>query len=181
MEIHIPSFELRMYPLGEGPPPEPVRNSPRQWTDLSFLEIGANTPEAMVYGFRETHFTMVICGLENRRWTGYSFVDSRDDDEDLEQQVAPYEGIHRDPISDGILDANMPIGDPREYFLVILKIRFGKCLKEWKSLIRPIECSIKQYVSPPLPPSRLSLTSLTPEKEKMSYVYLVNGIRTSGW
>jgi len=79
-----------------------------------------------------------------RRWVAYAFVDTDIDGEDLGDEVFSYV---KDPIaSDGELDANLPIENPREYFLMIFEIRIAQVLKAWEYLVRTVERSIKQYV-----------------------------------
>lgn len=145
MEIHIPSFELRTHSPGENPLPTIPNNIAREWTDLSFLEIlDRKSPDAPIHGMRQSHFTLFICGWENRRWTGCSFVDNRDE-ETLEEDVDPIGGVYQDPIID-IPIADIPIWDPREYYLMALKTRLTMVLHEWTPLIRTLQRSISKYV-----------------------------------
>lgn len=95
----------------------------------------------------EAQISFVVCGSDNRRWVGYAFVDTDSDGDDLADHNFPHEGFHADPIaSDGKLDANLPIWDPREYFLMIFEIRMAQVLKEWEYLVLTVERSIKRYV-----------------------------------
>ncbi|KAH8588290.1 hypothetical protein B0O99DRAFT_693577 [Bisporella sp. PMI_857] len=146
LELHIPYLALR-----PGPPKVPSlkkvnRNPPRQWTDLSFLAIeSSKLQDQGVYGIHEAQISVVICGSDNRRWVGYGFVDKKFDDEDMGD--AQEEGILDDPIASdyGRIDANLPLWDPREYFLSIFEIRIDQVLKEWEFLVRTVERSIKRY------------------------------------
>ena len=169
MEFHVPYFALRTSLPPKDPIRKPVNSNPtRKWTDLSFLEI--QSPESQdkkVYGIHEAQISFVICGSDDGRWVGYAFVDTNFDSEGLGDQVFPYEGVHEDLIaSDGELDANLPIWNPREYFLMICEIRIAQVLKEWEFLVRTVERSIKQYVCfvfsfHPIDPYDENLRSLT--------------------
>lgn len=90
----------------------------------------------------------MVCGSDNLRWVAYAFVDAvPGDDEVLEEMSCSYEGVQDDPIaSDYELDANSPIWDPREYFLMIVAARMIRVLGEWEDLVRTVERSIKEYV-----------------------------------
>jgi len=120
----------------------------RKWTDLSFLRTP--TPEFQHKekdGIYETQISFVISGPDNGQWVAYAFVDTNFDDSDLEDEDFSYEGFQKDLIaSNGELDANFPIRNPRLYFLRIWKVRMAQVLREWQRIVRTVECSIKQYV-----------------------------------
>ena len=148
MELHIPFFAFREYPSSTDDIPgnSDVGGSPqRQWTDLSFL----NTNSREKYGICKAQFSLVICGSNYRRWTGYTFVNGNfDGDKDL------LEDVQEDPIAlDSQLGANItaadvhiPIWDPREHFLMIFKSRISHVLKEWETLVRMLQHCIEQNV-----------------------------------
>ena len=95
----------------------------------------------------EAQISFIICGWANGRWVAYAFVDTDFDGKELAEETFLYEGMHEDPIaSDGELDANHPIWDPREYFLMIFEVRIAQILKEWECLVRTVERSIKNHV-----------------------------------
>jgi hypothetical protein len=109
------------------------------------------------YVLTEACFSLVICGTDHQHWVGYAFVDRHfDEDEDLDESLFPYKGCHEDPIvsdcGEDILDANLPIWDPRRYFLVILKFRIANVLKEWTGTALILGTSIDSYevLHPPL-------------------------------
>jgi hypothetical protein len=149
LQFHLPYFALRISQPPKDVPRKVVNgNPPRQWTDLSFLKIQTSRSEDQKKcGIYEAQISFVICGSDNWRWVAYAFVDTDFNGEDLGDEVFSYEGVHEDPIaSDAKLDANLPIGDPREYFLMIFEIRMAQVLKEWELLVRTVERSIKRYV-----------------------------------
>jgi hypothetical protein len=121
--------------------------SPRRWTDLSFLDI--HPPEAQVEGncgLRETQISFVISGSDNSRWTAYAFVDT-DFDDDLEDESDG--AFSTDLLASNALDANLPIWDPREYFLRVFSIRITEVRRQWDSLIRKVGRSMGRYVCYP--------------------------------
>lgn len=94
----------------------------------------------------------MLCGSDNRHYVGYAFID-RDfdkDDESLDIDF-PYAGVHEDPIASdcgrNTLNANLPIWDPRAYFMCIFKNRITTVLKEWESIVQTIGDSIDRHVS----------------------------------
>jgi hypothetical protein len=88
-----------------------------------------------------------MCGSDNRHWVGYFFEDIEPEDEDFPDLNFDYEGVHDDPISLGHgPDANIPIWNLREYFLIELELRIAKLLTEWESVVRTVQRSILRYV-----------------------------------
>jgi hypothetical protein len=121
----------------------------RQWRDLSFLKIQTTKPQDEIkYRLHKAQVSFVICGVDHSRWVGYAFVkdDFGSELEDIEDDDFSYEGFHRDPITQGKFDANLPIWDPRAYFLTVLEIWTVQVLKEWTYLVRTVERSINEYV-----------------------------------
>lgn len=83
-------------------------------------------------------------GLSDWRWVAYAFEKNTFDERDLEDETYPYENFQEDPIAK--VDADLPIWDPREYFLLIFNTRMCQVLEEWRNLVRWIERSIEGYV-----------------------------------
>jgi hypothetical protein len=98
-------------------------------------------------------FSLVICGTDNQHYVGYAFVDRdfENPDEDLDSSDFQYKGVNEDPIAsdcgDDIMNANLPIWDPRAYYLSVLDIRMAKILKEWRGLAWRISRRIDHFVS----------------------------------
>ena len=148
MEFHVPYFILTTSPPREDHAHIGVHSKPpRHRVDLSFLQIKNATPQDQkIYGILEAHMSFVICGVDDRRWSGYAFVDTESDGDDWVDRDCHYEGWHEDPITLGEQNANRPIWNPREYFLRIVQFRMVQVLENWKKLVRPVESSINQYV-----------------------------------
>jgi hypothetical protein len=119
----------------------------RKWTDLSFLKL--STPECQhdgKEGIHEAQISFVVCGPYDGQWVAYAFVDTKFDGDDVEDDEFSYEGFQEDPISNGELDANVPIRNPRLYFLSVCKVRTAQVLREWQQIVRTVERSIRQHV-----------------------------------
>jgi hypothetical protein len=117
--------------------------------DLSFLEAEP-TKETDVkrHGMYEAHFSFVIYGSHEHRWAAYAFDDNDVDTEEVYDKIFPCDGMHQDPIaSNNDTDAELPIWDPREYFLKILAPRVAGIADSWETLLRLIERRIEEYVS----------------------------------
>ena len=99
----------------------------------------------------EAQISFSIVGSDDGRWVGCAFADTyfNDNDKNFTQSDFAYEGsnANEDPIaSDGKLDANCPIMNPRAYFLTIFRIRSDQVLKEWEYLVREVERNIETHV-----------------------------------
>jgi len=133
-------------------PRKGVNNKPpRTWTDLSFLNIQtSHLQNQKNCGIYEAQTSFVACGPDNRRWTGYAFVDNWYGSEDLEDKDFCYEGFHEDPIASSgsltIHNANHPVWNPREYFLMAFAANLAPVQGEWEYLVRTVERSIKSHV-----------------------------------
>jgi hypothetical protein len=118
----------------------------RRLIDLSFLTPPNGTANNGPF-LGEAQFSLVICGSDNYRWTAYAFVDENDS---IFSDLATNESlVMEDPIARADrapVDANFPIWDPREYFLVILENRIAQILKEWRNVVRWLERTIADDV-----------------------------------
>jgi hypothetical protein len=133
LEFNLPYFRLSLAP-------EPASHtllsvaSAKQWTDLSFLELSSpdkNTVRKL--GIFEAHFSFVVCGGRENRWVAYVFDNTESDDESSYGRIFG--------------DAELPIWDPREYFLTVVAARVIRAADLWEALIRGIERRITKYVS----------------------------------
>jgi hypothetical protein len=165
LKFHIPYYAWRPVVAGEGP--RSKRN--RKWTDLSFLTNGSSdlskSANPVIY---EAQISLYICGLTESTWTAYSFIDTYfDPDRELGDDEFSYETMMADPIADGDHDANQPIWDPREYFLMIIRIRVGQVLQEWQTLVREVDNCIRQYIDDHPSLSNSSTTANTQNEDVM--------------
>lgn len=144
LELHLPYFALRQSTRLIS---SHIR-SKRQCIDLSFLTTRSNGgPSQPRYKIFEAQISFVISGWEDSRWVAWSFIDNYFAKEELlDLDGYHYNGFVEDPISKGQLDQNTPLENPREYFLVILKIRAEQVLKEWEHVVQTIKRNVKRYV-----------------------------------
>jgi hypothetical protein len=117
------------------------------------LKISQDKPhDRNSFKIHEASISLAICGCDNKRWEAYAFVDTENvsDDENLSDKIWNVEEWALDPIASDEsveVNANKPIWNPREYFLMILEIKIRQVLKEWQYLVRTVERSVKAYVS----------------------------------
>jgi hypothetical protein len=123
---------------------DPLRHS----RDISFL----NWKNCGSPGFlHEAQISCVVAGSDEWRWVAYCFVDTYFDAvEEGRESVLSYHddklgGIHADPFTYGITDADTPIRNPREYFLMVFRIRIAQVKREWQRMVEKIDESIREY------------------------------------
>ncbi|KAF2684747.1 hypothetical protein K458DRAFT_337807 [Lentithecium fluviatile CBS 122367] len=154
LQFHMPFYALRRG-FREPCYKEEVFVKPRRiWRDISFLENGENAiPDAKPLGIHESHMAFTICGVANHRWIAYSFSDTDfDEDKDMGECEFDYSGMVADQIAaDNTrpVNANHPIWNPREYFLLIASRRLNQIFGEWAKLIRKIENGIPEHTDGP--------------------------------
>jgi hypothetical protein len=100
----------------------------------------------------ESRFSIVICGSSEKQWAVYAFDDTYSDGDDLyEKLTGPCQPFHADPIVSCLggddVEADLPIWNPRRYFLRAVANRITVAANGWMTLMRTVECSIKDYVS----------------------------------
>ncbi|KAI1623175.1 hypothetical protein EDD37DRAFT_460523 [Exophiala viscosa] len=119
----------------------------RDYWDVSLLEPGQHSERSFIY---EAQITCVVTGLVNEcTWSVYCFDDNRHDGKNAQNarqhSSDVTDGIHTDPISFGVIDANNPIQEPYAYFIRILAIRAKLVRDEWRKITRKIALSIRRY------------------------------------
>jgi len=147
MELHVPYYELRELRSSSSSQPE-------QLIDVSFINANSNNPQNnSKYGIYDARFSLLICGPDHVRWTGFAFVNNglstdgegaREGDSEFEEDpiASQYEGGR----CFGIVGANSPIYDPREYYILVMGIRLAAILEHWRKLGRWLELSIGEHV-----------------------------------
>jgi hypothetical protein len=158
--LHLPYFEFR-----ELPKPDPIdedngatnKQRPKPFLDLSFLDPEENKG----YCIFKARFSLIICGSDYLRWTGYGFTSSEYDG--LVELEPPEEDREEDSLADyceedliagacevdenlPIVNANFPIFHPLEYFLVVFENRIAGVRKEWRNLVGFVKEKIEDYV-----------------------------------
>lgn len=100
----------------------------------------------------ESRFSIVICGSSEKQWAVYAFDDTYSDGDDLyEKMIGTLQPFHVDPIVSCLggddVDADLPIWNPRKYFLCAVANRITGAANGWMTFMRTVERSIKGYVS----------------------------------
>ncbi|KAM5371197.1 hypothetical protein ACJZ2D_008117 [Fusarium nematophilum] len=129
----------------------------RKSTRLSFLTTPGAATEAdgnKVDCLHEAQWSCVVSGYNNTVWNGYGLADTYfyGADDPFDRSSVRYyqarledEEISHDPING--LDADFPIQNPREYFLIALRMKANHIKEEWIHTItrleRKMECDIE--------------------------------------
>ena len=127
----------------------------RQSQDVSFLDWSSGS-SSFLY---EAQVSCLVSGTDDSRWVAYAFVDNYFEvDGDGRETVSSYhedslgEGCLRvDPLTFGTCPVDMPVWNPRKYFLMVLRVRLNHINREWQHLVTKIKESIREYVSLPFP------------------------------
>lgn len=126
---------------------------------LSFLEKSRPNfeEEGNLDCLHESQWSCVVTGFNNTVWNVYGFADTYfyDTDDKFDRLSVNYyqrclqddDAIDYDPIIRS--DANLPIKDPREYFVATLLSCMSQILEEWNNIITRLERKMCYYVSEP--------------------------------
>ena len=95
----------------------------------------------------EDQISFAVVGIDKSIWTAYCFADTYyEDRESVDRYVSMNGTAHRvDPIAAGFLGADLPIWEPRKYFVRVVEIRMNLILREWQCIADKIEDEVKQY------------------------------------
>jgi len=122
----------------------------RQTKDISFLHWEVGLPNEFLY---EAMVSCAISGLHEHSWVAYCFVDTYfDGSDDRRETVVEYhkdklaeEGANMDPLTYGNVCADVPMWEPRAYFLEVCFHRTAPVLREWELLVGKIEDRFRTY------------------------------------
>jgi hypothetical protein len=121
----------------------------RQSRDISFLNWESSGSSYFLY---EAQISCLVAGSDESRWVAYGFVDTYFDAE-AKETVEGYhadkdkdEGMHTDPLTFGVMDAEKATSTPREYFLSVFQIRIAQVKREWEQLVGKVRQSIREYL-----------------------------------
>jgi hypothetical protein len=123
----------------------------RQSRDVSFLNWEDSGSSDFLY---EAQIFCLVAGSDESRWVAYGFVDTYFDaaDEAKETVEAYHEdsikdgGMHADPLTFGVMDAEKAKPKPREYFLSVFRIRIAQVKSELEQVVAKVQQSIREYV-----------------------------------
>jgi hypothetical protein len=152
LSFHLPYYAWRTFEKSQ--PPKDDRefcsdeHSLRRCRDLSFL--GPSKVEFSDY-LCEAQISCVITGPDKWRWVAYCFVDVYFA-QDVKESVSQYHedslgehGLRTDPLTLGTSDADTPIQNPREYFLMVLRIRLKQVWREWQRVVENLKQAFNAY------------------------------------
>ncbi|KAM6528958.1 hypothetical protein FALCPG4_009910 [Fusarium falciforme] len=178
LAFDLPYYAFRVAPC-HNPPRDPRKRKSaaggalRNITDLSFLvrKPKSPVPPTTKAYLCEVQTTVLISGSDPWRWVAYCFVDTYFESEDKRESVDAYDEeveideeshVHfqPDPFTTAESDANLPVLNPREYFLIVLESRLRQARDEWHTLATNMGDSINEYINtcpikmtdPPSPP-----------------------------
>jgi hypothetical protein len=100
--------------------------------------------------------SFIVTGHNKSIWAAYGLVDTfhhavgdpRDKD-GIQHYLDDFNegnGMNWDPLSAGTCDADCPVGDPREYFLLLLNARAQQVTEEWLKLVSILRQNMEDYV-----------------------------------
>jgi hypothetical protein len=121
----------------------------RQSRDVSFLNWESSGSSYFLY---EAQISCLVAGSDESRWVAYGFVDTYFDAAgDGKETVEGYHedmdgGMHADPLTYGVIDAEKAISTPREYFLSVFRIRIAQVKREWEQVVVKVQQSIREYL-----------------------------------
>ncbi|KAH7265918.1 hypothetical protein B0J15DRAFT_235859 [Fusarium solani] len=178
LAFDLPYYAFRVAPC-HSPPRDPRKRKSaasdalRNITDLSFLvrKPKSPAPPTTKAYLCEVQTTVLISGSDPWRWVAYCFVDTYFESEDKRESVDAYDEeveideelrvyFQPDPFTTAESDANLPVLNPREYFLIVLESRLRQARDEWHTLATNMGYSINEYINtcpitmpdPPSPP-----------------------------
>ncbi|KAH8734456.1 hypothetical protein BGZ61DRAFT_527800 [Ilyonectria robusta] len=123
---------------------------------LSFLERSRPTSKEgdNLDCLHESQWSCVVTGFNNTVWNVYGFTDTYfyDTDDEFDRVSVNYyqrcledeDRMEYDPIIGS--DANLPIQDPREYFVATLLSCMNHILEEWNNIITRLERKMCYYI-----------------------------------
>ena len=122
----------------------------RQSRDVSFLNWTSSGPSDFLY---EAQSSCLVAGTDESRWVAYGFFDTYFDAVDAAKEtVETYHkekeqdgGMHTDPLTFGVIDAEKATPTPREYFLSVCQIRIAHIKCEWEQVVTKVGESIREY------------------------------------
>lgn len=153
MEFHLPYYAWRKSPKArEDHRRDAHGRSLRRSRDVSFLDWTNNDTPSFLY---EAQISGLVAGTDETRWNGCLFVDNYFDDEEGKETVLCYHedslgegGMLMDPLTFGTCAIDMPVWNPRSYWLMLLRVRLNQVFGEWQTVVTKLRESTREYVSP---------------------------------
>ncbi|ORY01190.1 hypothetical protein BCR34DRAFT_592345 [Clohesyomyces aquaticus] len=160
LEFNMPYLALRNFGTRS---PDRLGKPMRKRIDLSFFNIPKQANDGHgTYGLQEAHVSLSIIGVDHHRWACYCFADTdigsacpddqSHEDEQEETDAAEEEEMKEDPVvSDGqgdeVPEADMPVWDPRDYFLRVVDVRMKQILREWENVVHVVDEGVEDWIA----------------------------------
>jgi hypothetical protein len=158
MEFHLPFYAWREATHAQRDSRKRNGAEFRKTLDLSFLQpTKPRKPGDENEWLHEAQVSCVMEAYNSTFWTAYVSVDTYFDgntgkdslafcDEGTGLETGPYV-VDPLPGSRYNYDANMPLKDPREYFLRVLMCRSDQVMREWQCVVHELHNRIEDHVS----------------------------------
>ncbi|KIY01980.1 uncharacterized protein Z520_02118 [Fonsecaea multimorphosa CBS 102226] len=154
LAFHLPFFALKTSKTPQTDYRRDRTGDPlRRSRDVSFLNRQDDASPMYLY---DVQASCVISGFDWSRWDAKFFMDTYyfDSEDPSKEDIWEYRedglsagGMCADPLTYGLVDADMPIWDPQEYFLKVFQPRFAQALREWRMVVMTLKKSFKHHQS----------------------------------
>lgn len=148
LSFSLPFFAWRAFDTPRSPLQDPRRfvrsDVPlRRSRDVSFLDDSVPSRSHYIY---ESQISCNITGPDVWRWVAYFFVETYHDHESRETvQEHHADSFPMDPLTNGTVAADMPLADPRAYFIVVFHIRLSQVKCEWEKIVDKIRQGVRSF------------------------------------
>lgn len=134
MEFHLPYYALRRGFMTNADP-RGLRRCGK------FEPIGTNTgdPEYLY----EAQTSVMVTGFDEWFWTTYCCVETYFENK---ESIQFYHDTNMDAPTGAARPTNLPVWNPRQYYLLILSRRMGQMTKEWANIVNTFDKRLQYYV-----------------------------------
>ncbi|KAG4422038.1 hypothetical protein IFR04_004779 [Cadophora malorum] len=154
LEFHIPYYVMRDNKPSRRDTRKTTNGDPlrRCWElpSVPFMSPSAGTKSTLAdanYNIYEAMISIGVTGSGYHIWAAYAFVDgyfgSRDSVDSYHQMKGRIRG-RAEPLAAGLINADEPLWDPREYFLKVLEIRTKLVSMEWSQILNKMGRDLEQ-------------------------------------
>lgn len=133
LQFHLPHYVLR--------PDSTNHSDPRGLRKARYFRPPGTILQDCIY---ESQLSLIIFVVDDFFWTAHFCGDTYYTGEDTVQDLLK---ARSDGPSGGQLPRNLPIWDPRYYFLTVLSIRMYQVTAEWTVLVQVLESYLDSHVS----------------------------------
>src|SRR3569833_304265 len=101
----------------------------------------------LTYYLYESQTSIALTGMDDSLWTVFALSDAYYDEKRSSQyhhRQTRRSSLRFDPLWPGRVDANLPLWDPREYFLRVTDIQLEKATQEWDFLVKAFKETVQR-------------------------------------